>query len=416
MFGTVCFPWQCAPMKALSVHPAGWGIAAVLCGIVAVFAVAAQWTTAPLTAGPMLQNATPDGFTVVWWKTGHSPAELRVRGITEAEVVFPARRTGDRFEARATGLEPGVACRYDILDIAPDGSRRRLAEGRARTAPPPGTPFSFLMFADSGSGKRPQYRLAQTMDRYPFDLVLHAGDLIYGRAAPGDYADKFFRPYRNWLRDVPIYPVLGNHDLKEDAGQAFLQTFSLPTNGPARLPPEHCFWFDYGDARFVGIDSNLDPDLLAGAVVPWLRETLAAAGRRWKFVFFHHPPWAGGNRPADAKVCDILVPAIEAGGADVVFCGHNHLYERMLPRRNGRVVPASEGILYVVSGAGGKSLHKEQPEAVRDLAKFDDSQFSFTWVRVDARRVAIEQIGANDAVLDRVELKHLDSPGPNDIP
>jgi len=126
--------------------------------------------------------------------------------------------------------------------------------------------------------------------------------------------------------------------------------------------------------------------------------------------------FSSANRPAGAKVCDSLHPASEAGGADVVFCGHNHLYERMLPRRNGRVVPAPEGILYVVSGAGGKSLHKEQPEAVRDLAKFDDSQFSFTWVRVDARRVAIEQIGANDAVLDRVELKHLDSPGPNDIP
>jgi len=52
--------------------------------------------------------------------------------------------------------------------------------------------------------------LAQTMDRYPFDLVLHGGDLIYGQAAPGDYADKFFRPYRNWLRDVPIYPGKGS--------------------------------------------------------------------------------------------------------------------------------------------------------------------------------------------------------------
>ena len=397
-------------------RPARWMVAALFFGGIAAVGLAAHWTAPALSAGPMLQNATPDGFTVVWWRSGHGPAELRVRGSADAETTFPARRTGDRFEARAADLEPGATYRYEILGVDPDGSRRRLAVGQARTAPPPGTPFSFLMFADSGSGKRPQYRLAQVMERYPLDLVLHGGDLIYGQAAPGDYADKFFRPYRNLLRDVPFYPVLGNHDLKEDAGQAFLDTFSLPANGPAALPPNHCFWFDYGDARFVGIDSNLDPRTLADAVVPWLRDALGSAGRRWKFVFFHHAPWAGGNRPADGKVCDILVPAIEAGGADVVFCGHNHLYERMLPRRNGRVVPASEGILYVVSGAGGKSLHKEQPEAVRDLAKFDDSQFSFTWVRVDARRVAIEQIGANDAVLDRVELKHLDSPGPKDIP
>ena len=65
--------------------------------------------------------------------------------------------------------------------------------------------------------------------------------------------------------------VLGNHDLREDNGQEFLDTFSLPDNGPADLPPSHCFWFDYGDARFVGIDSNLDPDALAGAVVPFVQ-------------------------------------------------------------------------------------------------------------------------------------------------
>ena len=80
--------------------------------------------------------------------------------------------------------------------------------------------------------------------------------------------------------------------------------------------------------------------------------------------------------------------------------------------RNGQTVPAPAGVLYVVSGAGGKSLHKERPGAASDLAVFDDSQFSFTWVRVAADRVAIEQIGADDAVLDKVVLERPAGPAP----
>ena len=387
------------------IHPAEGLIALALFGGIAFVGLVAHLPPHALSAGPMLQNATPDGFTAVWWQSGRGPAELRVRGSADAETAFPARRTDDRYETSATGLETGGAYAYEILAVAPDGSRQRLASGHARTTPLPGFPFSFLMFADSGSGQPAQSDLANVMDLYPHDLVLHAGDLLYGRSWSGGNARKFFRPCRNLLRTAPFYPVLGNHDLKNDGGEFFLNTFSLPANGPANLPPEHCYWFDYGDARFVGIDSNLDPQTLAATVVPWLRDTLAGAERRWKFVFFHHPPWAGGSRPADDKIREILVPALEAGGADGVFCGHNHLYERMRPMRNGQAVPASEGVLYVTSGAGGKSLHKERPGPTANVAKFDDSQFSFTWVRVDADRVEIEQIGANDAVLDKVVLE-----------
>jgi hypothetical protein len=391
-------------MKFPPIHPAEWGIAGVLFGTIAVIAVAARWTASPLSAGPMLQDATAGGFTVVWWQSGRDAAELRI-SATGADATFPAGRNGNRCEARATGLLPGTSYHYEILAVAQNGSRRPLADGQAQTAPLPGNPFTFLMFADSGSGHPEQYDLAQIMNRYPRDLVLHAGDLIYGCASPRGYLDKFFHPYRGLLRDAFFYPVLGNHDLKSDAGRTFLDMFSLPTNGPAALPPEHCYWFDYGDARFIGLDSNLDPQTLAVAVIPWLSETLAAADRRWKFIFFHHAPWAGGNRPANAKVCDILVPAIEAGGANVVFCGHNHLYERMRPLRNGQIVPASTGVLYVTSAAGGKSLQAERQGDRTQIAVFDDTQFSFTWVQVDANRVVIEQIGAGNDVLDRVVLE-----------
>ena len=90
-------------------RPARWMVAALFFGGIAAVGLAAHWTAPALSAGPMLQNATPDGFTVVWWRSGHGPAELRVRGSADAETTFPARRTGDRFEARAADLEPGAS-------------------------------------------------------------------------------------------------------------------------------------------------------------------------------------------------------------------------------------------------------------------------------------------------------------------
>lgn len=378
-------------MKFPRVHPVEWAIAAALFGVIACVGFAPLLNAHALAAGPLLQDATAHGFTVVWWRSGGDPAELRVRGGPNAETVFPARRNGDRYEANAANLAPGIAYRYEILGVAPDGTRRRLATGRARTAPPPGSPFAFLAFADAG-GAAASRDLARIMERYPRDVVLFAGDFARGRFSLDGCVADFLRPYRHLLRGVPLYPVLGNHDLMEDGGEAFLDTFSLPRNGPAGLPPKHCYWFDCGDARFVAIDSNLAPETFADRVVPWLREALATADRSWKFVFFHHVPRAGEARPADGLVCDFLVPALEAGGADVVFCGHVPRDERAAPGRAGRIVPASAGILYVASGDGDPGRG----------AGFEDSPLSFIWVLVESDRIAIERIGENGEILEEI--------------
>ena len=383
------------------------------CAAVAGLLLAGRMAGPPLSAGPMLQNATPDGFTLVWWQNGGGEDELRVRGGTAPDAVFPAIRIGARYEARARGLAPGTAYRYEILRRGANPEPDRLAAGQARSAKLPGEPFSFLVFSDSGGGRRPQLRLAQAMDQYPSDLILHCGDLIHGNGPRGDYAGRFFLPNQTLLRKIPFYPVLGNHDLREDNGRGFLDQFSLPTNGPPAVPPGRCYWFDDGDARFVGIDSTLDRKTLSDAVAPWLRDILRPADRRWKFAYFHHSPWEGGERPANEKICAALVPAIEESGTDVVFGGHNHLYQRTRPMRAGRIAP-SNGTLYVTSGAGGRSLDMETYGKSPCLAAFDDSQFSFTWIRVSGGRVEIEQIGEHDDVLDRVVLSR-PMAGPNRI-
>ena len=63
-------------------------------------------------------------------------------------------------------------------------------------------------------------------------------------------------PYAKLLRFVPFYPSLGNHDVKTDDGAPWLRAFVLPENGPDGVDPERFYWFDYGDARFVALDTT----------------------------------------------------------------------------------------------------------------------------------------------------------------
>lgn len=376
-----------------------WTIAAGLAVAALVVSCSNRRT---LDAGPMLQDVRTNSVRILWWQKRVDSGRVLLRGPDGEMRAIPAHRDGFRFEALLTDLQPSTAYNYWVEGGA-SAKGTPQHPGRFRTAPSPGALFSFLVFGDSGSGKRPQYRLAEVMNRHPADLVLHTGDLVYRKGELRDYPKKFFRPYRHLLASAPFYPVLGNHDIRTGNGQPFLETFCLPTNGPAGIPAERCYWFEYGDARFVGIDSNLDTQTLANAVAPWLRQVLNSSSLTWKFVFFHHAPWAGGSRPSDAGIRDILVPAIEAGGADVVFCGHNHLYERTHPLRAGEVSP-THGILYVTSGAGGKTLHEETHGGESHLAVFNDSKFSFTRVSIKGPRLELSQVSEDDKILDTVTL------------
>ena len=378
----------------------------VLAGIGMVLGAWNLWGASkhPLAAGPMLQDVRTDAATVVWWGDPSEPATLVVEMPDGTSRRWPAKSGQTRFEVRVDGLLPSTTYEYGI-ETGAGGSAQQAVRGKLRTAPLPGASFSFFVFGDSGSGKLVQYRLARAMMRHPVDLVLHTGDLVYRTGDSRDYPRKFHRPYRQLLAAAPFYPVLGNHDVRTDHGRPFLDTFSLPTNGPPSVEAERCYWFDYGDARFVAIDSTLPEDVLARAVAPWIKEVLSNSPLAWKFVFLHEPPWAGAYRPPNIKTRDILVPAIEAVDVDVVFCGHNHIYERTHPMRAGRVSP-DNGVLYIVSGAGGKSLYKEKHGDAPHMAAYNNKKYSFTRVQVsgDGDRLDISQISADNQILDSVTL------------
>lgn len=193
----------------------------------------------------------------------------------------------------------------------------------------------FIVIGDSGTGDSQQIEVAKQMAAYrakfPFTFGILLGDNLYGSERPQDYARKFEQPYQALLdAKVEFHASLGNHD---DPNQKFYKPFNL---GGERYRT-----FKKGNARFFVLDSNyLDPEQLK-----WLEKELAASGSDWKIPYFHHPLYTTATRGPVLEARAALEPLFEKYGVDVVFTGHEHVYERLHPQK---------GIVYFVAGGSAK--------------------------------------------------------------
>ncbi len=352
-----------------------------------------------LQAGPMVQLVAQDGFAVVWRAPTSETGQLTVEGPDGTQQVESTIEDGQHV-ARVGGLAPNTEYRYAVRHLRAVGGAEELATATVRTAKPPGEPVRFIVFGDSGNGSNTQYALGRRMLEHEFDFVLHTGDLIYMDGEREDFGEKFFEPYAEIIRHVPFYPSLGNHDVRTEDGAPYLEAFVLPENGPAGMQPERCYWFDYGDARFVALDSTLDGPPLRESVGPWLEQVLAEATTTWRILFFHHPPYSNSKHTPDKKMRETIASVWEEGGVDVVFNGHNHLYERTKPVRAGAVVPAGEGVIYVITGAGGAPLYLENDETVEYIDAHYHDRHSFTVVEIAGSTLRLQQIDVRGRVVD----------------
>lgn len=348
-----------------------------------------------LVEGPLVQMLGPETATVVWF-TSRPDSTDTFRFVVDGrnEKTLSVEREGTRHKATLTGLSPDTRYAYTIALPS-----RVLAAASCRSAKPSGKAFTFLVFGDSGMGGPEQYRLAARMTDYRPDFIVHTGDLIYPGGERWHYRERFFEPYAPLIREVPFWPSLGNHDVgKRNRGEPFREVFDLPRNGPSGEPPENNYWFEYADARFVILDTNVKAEDLRDEIAPWCEQALASATTRWKFVVFHHPPYTNGKHTPNQSVRDFLVPVFDRTGVDVVFCGHDHLYERTVPMRGGAA--ADGGVVYVVSGAGGAELYKLKKDAPTYFAASYDGTHGFTVIGIDGETLSLRQVDVDGKTID----------------
>ncbi len=241
--------------------------------------------------------------------------------------------------------------------------------------------LKFAVIGDNGTGDKPEYDVGQQMaaarKAFPFDMVLMLGDNMYGRQDPQDFVTKFERPYSALLQaGVLFYATLGNHDNQNNR-------FYKPFN----MGGERYFTFVKKNVRFFVLDSNqLDPRQRA-----WFDEVLQRSDDQWRICYFHHPIYSdGGRHGSDVSLRVVLEPLLIQYGIDVVFSGHDHVYERLKPQK---------GITYFVSGAGGE-LRKGDVHPSGLTAAYYDQDQSFMLVEVAGDEMFFEAVARSGAKVD----------------
>jgi predicted phosphodiesterase len=242
----------------------------------------------------------------------------------------------------------------------------------------------FAVIGDTGTGDREETEVAAMLARYhkifPFEFVIMMGDNIYGSERPQDFERKFSRPYQALLdAKVEFDATLGNHD---DPNQRFYQPFNL---GGQRYRT-----FKKGNVRFFVVDSNyLDPEQRA-----WLEKELSASGSDWKIPYFHHPLYTSARRGPEVELRQVLEPLFVKTGVDVVFNGHEHIYERIKPQ---------QGITYFV--VGGSAKLRSGDTRPGDLAEVGfASDRSFMLVEIDKDEMFYQAISRTGKTVDKGTL------------
>lgn len=298
---------------------------------------------------PYLQMASASAINIRW----QSPTSYRgvVRyGLTPDKLTSTTFETESRqaHEVRLTKLQ-AQSRYYYAVGAATDQPLQADPDNWFITSPDSGAPVPvrFLVLGDPGlaiPGQRKVIDAALTWlnghprpQRGAMDMLLTTGDNAYRSGKNEEFQQNFFAPFKTILRNVPVWPIYGNHDARR---WSFFEIFTFPTRGESggvASGTEHYYSFDYGQVHFVVLDSQDSRWNDNREMVSWLRNDLVANQLPWVISLFHHPPYSKGSHDSDShfdssgRMVDMrenILPVLEKHGVDLVLSGHSHMYER----------------------------------------------------------------------------------------
>src|SRR5262245_45194079 len=222
---------------------------------------------------------------------------------------------------------------------------------------------AFVVLGDPGDGGPTQYYLAQQLIRefrqQPFGCLVILGDNVYEYGEPVHFDAALGQPY-GFFREqhIPVYAVLGNHDVQTAHGRLQLQYWG-------DLPRYYQFTMAQGAVAVLAIDTTLllpgtygcyaTPvarawaQRLASRQLTWLAYALRTCRAPLKIVVGHYPLYSSGPHGLETTIQAHLRCRLEpllteaAHGAQAYLAGHEHLFEVTPPMRQKRPCSPDQG-------------------------------------------------------------------------
>jgi hypothetical protein len=190
----------------------------------------------------------------------------------------------------------------------------------------------FAVIGDFGEAGPGVAGVADLIDSWEVDFIITTGDNNYPVGSPktideniGQYFHAYIHPYKGEYGEGAginrFFPTLGNHDWMWQNAQPYLDYFELPGN-------ERYYQFTWDFIDFFAVSSEWSEPSGIGKdseQAAWLQDALSASTAAWQVVYFHLAPYTSGY---NGPTVHMQWP-FEEWGADVVFTGHDHHYERL---------------------------------------------------------------------------------------
>lgn len=366
---------------------------------------------------------------VNWWNPEAEGDSTVLYGPTAAYGSRAEDKTTQtRFHhVELTGLTPGATYHYQVRSS--DGT---AGEDNTFSLPEvDDQDFTFAVSGDTrGNSDADDATLYHPRHRAEFDhiaskrpdFVINIGDLVNKGSDKGDFIS-FFNCEQNCLKRAPYLVAMGNHEVqgggKWPDAFYFYQLFApvYPANGTpgssgARSALGMNFSYDWGNAHFVFLSSyKMSP----ASQAEWLDRDLAAARRnpkiKWLFAAMHAPLYSWvKDHPAEAKEVAAWGPIFDKHHVDMVFEGHNHLYERSHVIKGDKVVESedpAQGTIYITSGLGGGPFNgSDAPDPKYPyIAKSYWDTTASVFVAIHGGRLRLEARNVRDELVDALTIE-----------
>jgi acid phosphatase type 7 len=438
-----------------------------------------------------------DESIIIAWQTDGTSADYTIK--VDGKVLIPTQSKRDltsvedgemrfHYATLVSGLKLRTRYTYTVTL-----NGEKLLEGWFTTRKPRGVKTRFVAFGDNSFGDISDRNIAFQAYKAKPDFVMNTGDNVYESGTEDEYARHFFPVYNAeiaservgapLIRSVPFYTVIANHDVtgkdankhpvvdfdKTPDGLGYFTHMHLPLSGMennpfpvplagskameesfracagARFPTMSTYSYDYGDAHFLCLDSNIYVNPNNKSLQDWIEKDLNATDAAWKFVVFHHPAFNIGAEHYTQQHMRVLSPIFEKCGVTMTFHGHEHNYQRTMPLKfaptdtkgadnvgtKARLVPGNftidsifdgktntkpNGVIYITTGAGGKHLYDPEMNTntkswqhaednnVAYIARFVSDRHSLTVMDMDAKSLTLTQIDQWGAVIDTCKI------------
>ncbi len=310
----------------------------------------------PFLRGPTVNLVTNDSATL-FWRTQFPTNASVLYGLNQSllENVHNLTIDTDHY-IRLSSLDADSTYWYKVISNGTESEVYHF-----RTAPLSPESVKIIVIGDNrpSSEDYPPSQFSTLVDMIIAEqphFVLMTGDYVYHVYSSASQNKLIWDAFTN-ITDrlghyVPIYAVVGNHDVTVVDGKRvikyFLDAFVLYDE------PRTYSSFDYAGMHFALLDTEeLNyAGRIAGEQYQWLVNDLTASHAKYKFVVAHRPLYPikhiGSALDVNKTERTMLQQLFEDTNVTAFIAGHDHAYDRL----------TVNGVVNIISGGGGAPLYQ----------------------------------------------------------